>query len=99
LRKASAIGESSLQKTQAAPGQKASSSACRRLVSETLVFTRSSRARVRALMAFVSSESGARTRKRRWSVRASSAKQKASKESDLPPEARKRGRAAFNWLG
>src|SRR5215204_5724314 len=61
---------------------------------EVLAFSR-----VRALMAFVSSESGARTRKRWWSVRASSARQKASKESDLPPEARKRGRAAFSWLG
>jgi hypothetical protein len=93
------MGEAILQKTRSAPGQKASSSACRQLVSETLVRTRSARARVRALKAFVSSESGARTRKRWWSVRASSARQKASKESDFPPAVLKRGRAAFSWLG
>ena len=54
---------------------------------------------VRTLKPFVSFESGARTRKRRWSVRASSARQKASKESDFPPATLKRGRAAFSRLG
>jgi hypothetical protein len=81
------------------PGQKRSSSERNWLAVATLVRTRSSRARVSALSAFVSSLSGSSTRKRRLSVRASSHSTNASNRSDLPPETRKRARVAATWLG
>ena len=69
------------------------------MATATLAFTRSSRARVSALSALVSSASGSNTRKRWLSVRASSHKTNASNRSDLPPETRKRARVAATWLG
>src|ERR687889_1257598 len=99
--KAKEIAESISLKMRAAPAQKASSSERNWFAKATRVPTRSSRARVMALKALVSSESGAMALKRWWSVRASSARQKASKGSLLArdPAALNGAREALNWLG
>ena len=77
------------------PGQNRSGSERSWLANATLEATRSSRARVSARSASVSSESGSNSRKRWLSVRASSQSTNRSNRSDLPPEARNRSRAAL----